>query len=115
MPTQTKQAQPSDVEREYALKVKEFFTSDAWNGYLMPMISQSLQKELPKPGSERWKSRYVYAFALSEAFSLIINTLSNMAGRSEFLKKVEKFYDGTEESEEDKKVKVDHAKPVDEA
>ncbi len=82
-----------DLEIEYCQVIKDFVNSEAWKKYALPMINQVVTKELPKPGTERWQEKYMYAFALSEAFTLIINTLTNLSGKDEFIKKMQKMLD----------------------
>lgn len=81
----------SDKEKQYIGEIKSFFTSDAWKEYAQPLIFRSVQSELPKPSEKGWQEKYIYAHALSTALALIVNTLTNLSGKQEYLKKVEKF------------------------
>lgn len=78
-------------EKEYISEIKAFFNSEAWKEYAQPLIYRSVQSELPKPNKKGWQEKYIYAHALSTALSLVINTLSNLSGKQEYLKKVEKY------------------------
>jgi len=80
-----------EIELEYCQQIKDFVNSEAWKKYALPMISQVVTKELPKPVGPDWEDKYRYAFALSDAFAMIINTLQNLSGKDEFIKKMEKF------------------------
>lgn len=94
-----------DKEKEYSVQIKEFMNSDAWKEYALPLIYQSVQKELPKPNVEGWEERYRYAHAISSAFSMVINSLGNLSNKKEFLDKVSKFVDEN----------INHGQPIDEA
>lgn len=97
-----------EKEKEYSVQIKEFLQSAAWKDYALPLIYQAVQKELPAPTSKGWEDKYRYAFALSSAFSMVINALNNLSSRKEFMEKVTKFI-------EEEAVKVDHGKPIDES
>jgi len=83
----------SETEERLIKEVKGFVNSDAWKEYLLPMLLSAVQKELPVPTEKGWQEKYRSAFALSSAISLIVNTLTNTAGKDEFMKKVKKFYE----------------------
>jgi len=83
-----------DVELEYCQQIKDFVNSEAWKKYALPLINQTVTKELPKPVGPDWEDKYRYAFALSDAFSMIINTLQNLSGKDEFLKKMGQVLEG---------------------
>jgi len=83
------------TEARFLAEIKQFVNSDAWKKYALPMINQSVQKELPKPTEENWQEKYIYAHALANAFSMVINALQNMAGRKDFEKRIEKFLKGS--------------------
>lgn len=83
-----------DIEIEYCQQIRDFVNSDAWKKYALPLINQVVTKELPKPVGPDWEDKYRYAFALSDAFSMIINTLQNLSGRDEFLKKMGEALEG---------------------
>lgn len=89
-------AQPEsdkELETEYCNQIRDFFNSAACKQFMLPMIQQLVTKELPKPNTPDWQTKYQYAFALSDAFTLIINSMNNLAGRDEFIAKVEKMLD----------------------
>lgn len=90
----TRKNTEKDIEIEYCQNIKDFVASDAWKKYALPMIHQTVTKELPKPNTPDWQPKYIYAFALSDAFALIINTLENLSGRDEFLKKMAEAVEG---------------------
>lgn len=87
-----------DQELEYILTIKQFVNSSAWQEYALPMITTVLQKELPKPDSKDWEVKYRYAFALSDAFTLILNTLTNLSSKDEFMKNMERVFNPIDES-----------------
>lgn len=87
-----------DIEREHIAVIKEFYNSSAWREYALPMIMNVASKDLPKPGTERWEERYRYHYALSEALSLVINTISNLSNKDEFIKRSEQFLAGVDEA-----------------
>ena len=97
-----------DIEKEYSVQIKQFLETPAWRDYAFPMIYSALQKTLPSTTDERWQEKYIYAFALSSAFTMVINSLSNLSTRKDFLDKQKKFID-------EANGKVDHTKPVDES
>lgn len=101
---------PEDKEKEYSAQIKQFMESPAWREYALPLIYQVLEKQLPAPVEKGWEEKYRYAFALSSAFSMVINSLTNLSNRKAFLEKMKKFVD-----EEAKGVQVNHANPVDAA
>lgn len=87
-----------DKEQAHIARIKEFFNSEAWNEYALPLIGQVASRELPKPNAEGWERRYVYHYALSEALSLVINTLTNLSNKDEFLKRAEQYIAGIDEA-----------------
>ena len=91
-------SQVSDKEREHILKVKEFVNSEAYRDYLMPLIMKVVSQELPKPGTDRWQERYTYHYALTEAMTLLVNTLTNLSTKDEFLKRADKFIHAIDEN-----------------
>lgn len=81
----------SNKEDHYISEVKNFIQSDTWKEYLLPLLNASVQKELPKPNEKGWQERYIYAHALASAFAMFINSMTNLAGKKEFKKEVEKY------------------------
>lgn len=82
-----------DKEKEYSTQIKDFLGSDAWKDYALPLIYEALQKELPAPNTKGWEDKYRYAFALSTAFTMVINSLHNLSSKKEFMDRVAKFVD----------------------
>lgn len=85
-----------NIEEGYIMAIKEFVNSPAYKEYMLPMIMQVVQKELPKPGTERWQEKYTYHYALTEAFTMFVNTLNNLSNKDQFLKEAENYMEGIE-------------------
>ena len=83
----------SDLEQVYAAQVKSFVSSDAWRKFVLPMLHQVVAKELPAPTGPNWEEKYRFAFALSQSMSLLINSLTNLSGRDDFLQNIQKRLD----------------------
>jgi hypothetical protein len=101
-------------ELHYIQDIKNFVRSAAWKEYALPMMQQAVQHELPDPKSDGWENKYRQAFALSQAMAMIINTLSGLASKDEFMKKAEQFMQGVN-AEYDSKgepIGVDHGQPI---
>lgn len=81
----------TNKEQQYNSQIKEFFNSEAYKDYLLPMIMQVAQREFPKPNEKGWEQKYIYAYALSDAFSAIMNAMHNVSGKNEFIKEMEKY------------------------
>lgn len=92
MPSQ----QSTNKEQQYNNEIKNFWNSEACQGYLLPLIQESVKAELPSPKEENWEQKYVYAYALSDVFTRIINAMSNLANKNDYLKEVEKIVNGIE-------------------
>lgn len=80
-------------EKQYINEIKAFVESPAWVEFALPAIQQAVQKELPKPTEKGWEEKYRYAYALSEAIAFLVNTLSNIGSRDEFIHKIQQQYD----------------------
>jgi hypothetical protein len=94
MDNQFKKAKKEEAinkETAYAREIKVFLESPAWREYALPIINQSVQKELPKPNIKGWQDKYVYAHALASAFSMIINALTNLSDKENFNKRMERY------------------------
>jgi len=81
-------------EPEYTAAVKGFAENPAWAQYLKPLLLESVQGELPKPGDENWEQRYMYSYALARAIGMVVDAVENTASRVDFVRKAKDIVEG---------------------